>query len=336
VKKILLTILMGGLAMALFSCSKKTEPVPATPSGKPEGIWELGFTYDMFSGDHFMLEARVTDITPQGSRVKLEKRVGPMNYTGHTMSGDLDLDGEQTAALLEILGRYDIEGYSKLPRSGFSGAPSRTLIVFSGEDTWYVAFDAKFPETLPPQEDVMYMELYNFFNGLVRDIPDWQEVRSPDLEDPRENPAYQEGTAQWFGRTVRLVPGTGTYSEDRRGAKIDYGEEKWWLLEGFTGTWNLAESYGEEASHTSVSLEVGEDGSVTLILDGETWTGTLPDTRYYKEDTGFRLTNPEEGSRSFTCALLEPEDYTLLRIYAYPGPVPEPQFYPTDVVVQRR
>ena len=322
--------------MALFSCGKKTKPVSTEPpAAKPEGIWEVGFTYDMFSGDQFKLEARVTDITPEGSKVKLEKRVGPMNYTGHTMSGELDLTGEQTEALLDILDSYDIEGYSRLPRRGSSGAPSRTLIVFSGEESWYVAFDAKFPKTLPPEEEVMYMEQYNFFNGLIRDIPDWQEVRSPDLEDPRDNPAYGEGSALWFGRSVSLVPGTGT-GEDRRGAEIDYGEEKWWLLEGFTGTWSLAEGeWQEEATHTSVTLTVEEDGSVTLTLDGETWTGTLPDKRYYREETGFRLTNPEEGTRSFTCALMEPEDYTLLRICAYPGPVPEPQFYPTDVVVER-
>ena len=183
----------------------------------------------------------------------------------------------------------------------------------------------------------MYMELYNFFNHLIRDIPDWQDVQSPDLEDPRENPAYEEGDALWFGRRVRLVPGTGTVYEDRRGAEIDYGGEAWWIQEGFTGTWTLAgEEWQEEATHTSASLTVEEDGSVTLTLEGETWTGQLPEKRYYKADTGFRLENREQGSRSFTCALMEQEDYTLLRIFAYPGPVPEPQFYPTDVVLERR
>ena len=336
-KKLLPLLLAGGICLLLFSCHKGQGPQEtAPPEKKPDGIWEIGFSYDMFSGDQFCLEARVTDITPEGCRVKLEKRVGPMNYTGHTMEGEFDLDGDRTAALLEILGRYDLEAWSKLRRSGSSAAPGRTLMVFSGEDQWYIAFDAVFPKTLPPLEDVMYMELYNFFNSLIRGMPDWSEVQSPDLPDPRENPAYGEREVSWFGRTVRLVPGTGVYTADFRGAEIDYGEEKWWFLEGFTGTWILVEEWREEASHLSAQLTVREDGSLTLTLDGREWTGTLGDKRYYREDIGVRLTCEGEGSRSFTLMCLEEEDYGLLRVYAYPGPVPEEQFYPTDLVLEKK
>ena len=332
-KKLMLLTLAGAIVMLLSSChgGKKPAETPE-PEPKPEGIWELGFSYEMDSGEHFALEARVTEIGPEGCRVKLEKRVGPMNYTGHTMKGDLDLDGEKTAELLEILGRYDLKAWSELRRRGYSIDPYRTLIVFSGEETWYIGFDTVFPETLPPQEDILYMELYNFFNGLIRDVPDWGEVQSPDLPDPRENPAYGEREVTWFGRQVRLVPGTGIY-EGYHGAEIDYGAEKWWLLEGFTGTWTLGDDWKEEASHTAATLTVREDGSVTLTLEGKAWTGQLGEKRYYRTDIGVRLTCEGENSRDFTLENIEEEDYRLLRVYAYPDPYPTEQFYPTDVML---
>ena len=71
-KKLLPLLLAGGICLLLFSCQKGQAPQEtAPPEKKPEGIWEIGFSYDMFSGDQFCLEARVTDITPEGCRVKL-------------------------------------------------------------------------------------------------------------------------------------------------------------------------------------------------------------------------------------------------------------------------
>ncbi len=332
-KNLLTTLLLCGVCLLLISCRKGMTPgETAEPVQRPEGIWEVDFRYDMYSGERFALEAKITDITPEGSRLQIEKRVGPMNYTGHSKQGELDLDAEHTAALLEILSRYDVKSWSELPTRGYGTAPDRTLIVFSGEESWAVSYDTVFPETIPPLEDILYMELYNFFNGLIRDIPDWSEVQSPDLPDPRENPAYGEREVVWFGRQVRLVPGTGIFAGDQ-GAEIDYGEEKWWLLEGFTGAWSLSESWREEASHASASLSVREDGSVTLTLEDKVWTGTLGEKRYYREAIGVRLTCEGEGSRRFTLEPAGAEDYRLLRVFAYPGPLPEKQFYPTDVML---
>ena len=334
-KKLLLCLLLAVICLPLFSCRKAEGPrESAAPQEKPEGIWELGFSYEMHSGEQFAMEVRVTDIRPEGCRVNMEKRVGPMNYTGHTMEGDLDLEGIKTAELLEILGRYDLKTWSGYRHSGYGTSPYRTLIVFSGEETWSIGFDTVFPETLPPQEDILYMELYNFFNGLVRDIPDWAEVRSPDLPDPRENPAYGEREVTWFGRQVRLVPGTGIF-EGYHGAEIDYGTEKWWLLEGFTGTWTLGDDWKEEASHTAAVLTVREDGSVSLTLEEKEWTGQLGEKRYYREGIGVRLTREGEGSRVFTLENTWEEDYRFLRVYAYPDPYPTEQFYPTDVMLEK-
>ena len=335
IKGPLLFLLICGLSLLLFSCRRGGAPrETGTPEVKPEGIWELGFAYEMNVGEQFSMDARVSDIGPEGCRVKLRKRVGPLNYTGHTMEGELDLDGDRTRTLLEILDRYDLKAWSECPRRGYGTDPYRTLIVFSGEETWDIGFDTVFPDTLPPQEDILYMELYNFFNGLVRDIPDWAEVRSEDLPDPRENPAYGEREVTWFGRQVRLVPGTGIYA-DYRGAEIDYGEERWWLLEGFTGTWSMSAEWREEATHASAVLTVREDGSVTLTLDGTTWTGELGEKRYYRVDIGVRLSSEGETGRVFTLESIEQEDYGLLRVYAYPDPYPTEQFYPTDVTLEK-
>ena len=303
-----------------------------TPAGE---VTAVHFCYDMFSGEEFKLDAWVEEIDDSGAKLTLSKRVGPMNYTGHSMEGELRLSREKTDELLAILSRYDIEGYSRLRGSGHSSAPSRTLAVFYGERMLDVRFDAKFPETIPPVEDVMYYELYAFFNNIVSAEPGWEEVRSDNLPDPRDNPGYGERTVIHMGREVRLVPGTGTDYEDGRGATIDYGGEDWWLIEGFTGTWQIS---GEdvvypERTHESVTLTVGEDGSALLTVDGEQWEGALPKDRCYRSDIGITFTRGYTH-RSVTVEL-SGEDYSRLRIYAYPGPVPEEQFDPLDVRVTK-
>lgn len=304
---------------------------------RPAGeVTAVHFCYDMFSGEEFKLDAWVEEIDASGAKLTLSKRVGPMNYTGHSMEGELRLSREKTDELLEILSRYDIEGYSRLRGSGHSSAPSRTLAVFYGERMLDVRFDAAFPETVPPVQDVMYCELYAFFNGIVTAEPGWEEVRSADIPDPRDNPAYGERTVIHMGREVRLVPGTGTDYEDGRGATIDYSGEAWWLIEGFTGTWKIS---GEDAAypdrtHESVTLTVGEDGAALLDVDGEQWEGTLPKDRCYRSDIGITFTRGYTR-RSVTVELMNDDDYTQLRLYAYPGPIPEEQFDPLDVRVSR-
>jgi hypothetical protein len=299
-------------------------------------VTEIHFTYDMYAGNQYKLEAWAKDFTPAGASVTIEKRVGPMNYTGFKKRGDLKVDKAQAAALLDVLSRYDIKGWSELPAGSSGSAPSRSLYVFCGEEMYGVAWNARFPKTLPPQEDVFYCELFNFFNGLIHDEPGWEEVRTDDLDDPRDNPAYGARKVTHFGNEVRLVPGTGVYYADGRGAEIDYGGRDWWREEGFFGVWELDPEKPQDdpfcRNVKEAALRVGADGGVTLELDDERWTGTLPSGRAYLSDIGVRL---ESGTarRSFTIHPTDQNSYAHLRVSAYPLPHPEEQFIPIDTAL---
>lgn len=345
-KKTILIALV--ILMMLFGCKKKNTTAPVqtpqvaptaaaqaaeTPENKDGRVTGLHFTYDMYSGEQFYLDVHVSELTERGAKAELTKRVGPMNYTGHKMEGELQLTGEQADTLLEILGRYDLAAWSKLPTSGSGSAPSRSLLVFSGNETIFdIRWNAKFPETLPPQEDIMYAELYNFFNGLIADAPGWEEVRSEDLDDPRENAAYGGRTVTWFGHEVKLVPGTGTWHEDGSYADIDYEGKDWWIEEGFTGRWTLDREQPTDGPNEigSASLKVMDDGSILFKLDGEEWPGSLSSVRRYKDSVYMTLERDGE-KRSCEVGLMYEESYERIHIRCYPGPVPEPQFTPIDV-----
>lgn len=160
---------------------------------KARAVTGLRFEYDKYSGEQYYLNAYVEDMTENGGKITLIKRVGPMNYTGHKKEGELTLSGEQVALLWEILDRYDLKAWSQLPTKSSSVSPTRNLIVFRGEKILYrVMWNARFPKTLPPQEDILYFELYNFFNDLVAAESGWEDVISENLKDPRDNPAYYE------------------------------------------------------------------------------------------------------------------------------------------------
>ncbi len=349
-KRILIALV---ILMMLFGCGITNTPVPTqtpqaaptaatptaaaqaaqTPEAAPKRVTGLRFSYDNDSGEQFCLNVYVTELSEDGAKAEVEKRVGPMNGTGHSKEGTLTLSAAQAAALLDILGRYDLAAWSDLPTSGSASSPSRSLIVFSGADTLCdVRWNAKFPETLPPQEDIMYAELYNLFNGLIAETPGWEEVRSEDLADPRENPAYEDRTVTWFGHEVKLVPGTGTWHADGSYAEIDYEGKDWWIEEGFTGRWTLDREQPTDGPNEigKASLKVMEDGSVLFKLDGEEWPGRLSDIRRYRDSIYMTLERDGER-RSCEISLSYEESYERIHVRCYPGPVPEPQFDPIDV-----
>ena len=343
-------LLIGAAIVLLIGCSKKESPAEQPPANEvptkepseketpaPDtrdgAVTGLRFSYDRFSGDQVCLNAYVEQMTDSGAKVTLEKRVGPMNYTGHTKEGELTLSGAQVQALREILDSYDLEAWSHLRTRGSGASPSRSLIVFSGDSKLYdIPWDAVFPETLPPQEDIMYAQLFNFFNDLIAQAPGWEEVRSENLEDPRDNAAYGERTVTWFGHEVKLVPGTGTWHEDGSYAQIDYEGRDWWTEEGFVGRWTLDREAPTDDLNVpeSASLRVREDGSAELKLNGETWTGAVSPVRYYRDAIGLRLEKDDESRNCQVYACYE-ESYMRVHVTCHPGPVPEPQFAPIDV-----
>ena len=318
-------------ALLLGACGKE----PEETEQHPEGIWKIHFSYEKGYGDQVELDVWVENISDEGADASVMKRVGPMNYTGHTLEGEIRLSGEDTKQLMEIVSRYDLDAWAALPTGSVSSGLNRTFTVFRGDEMVYVAWNARFPKTLPPEEDIFYAEVFNFFNGIIAGESGWEEVLSEDLDDPRDNPAYGERTVTQFGKKVHLVPGTGTYHEDGTGALIDYGDLHWWQEEGFTGTWVMAEEQPEYPGTKDAELTVLADGSVTLKADGNVWQGTLGNNRYYKDSITVLL-DDEDGGRAFTIWPVEWDSYERLHLYSYPGPVPEVQFYPVDVDLIRQ
>ena len=320
---VMMAVLLGVMSAG---CGTKKEEADGA-------ITAVRFTYDKSHGDQVYLSVYVDEMSDQGAKAEITKRVGPMNYTGHKKEGVLTLNGEQVRTLLEILSRYDLEAWSKLPKKSSGSSPSRSLMVFShGDAVCDVPWNTKFPETLPPQEDIMYAELFNFFNGMLSAKEEWKEVWSDNLEDPRDNPAYSERMVIWFGHEVKLKPGTGTWHEDGSYAEIDYEGKDWWIEEGFVGEWVLDKEKPASDYYpvNDASLTVNEDGSVVFTLDGEEWRGHVAAIRRYKDNTGFGI-EKEDEARNCEVALSVPESYEEIHVSAYPGPVPEPQFTPIDV-----
>lgn len=327
-------VLLGGIAMLhLFGCTSNNK------AADNDRITSVHLTYDKYSGDQYFLEAVVDINKDNTAKTIITKRIGPMNYTGTKKEGKISMNEGQVEELLNILSRYDLEAWNNLPSYGSSTSPTRSLYVSKGKDvSYYVAWNAKFPKTLPPEEDIMYMELFNYFNDMIANEPGWEEVVGENLEDPRDNPAYGERTVIWFGNEVRLVPGTGTWYEDGRYSDIDYGDKKWWIEEGFTGEWTLNKDHPTDDLNPvdDASLKVEEDGSLIFEFKGETYKGALSEGRRYMDDAGLWFDADEWTKRYCEVHLVKPESYKEIHVTCYPNPVPSEQFAPIDVYLVRK
>ena len=305
------------------------------PSGKP--VTAVRFNYAQNYGDEIEFYAYVSEMTTDGAKLELRKRLGPSNYTGHKKEGNLTLSGDQVKELLDILSRYDLEAWSKLPYGSYSSGPSRSLMVYSGDAFLYdIMWSAKFPKTLPPQEDIMYAELFKFFNAIVAREPGWEDVRGSDLEDPRENPKYKARTITWFGKERKLVPGTGNGDADGSYSEIDYEGASWWVEEGFVGRWipdgkpipnMFSLSQEPDPKMQESELTVKPDGSVIFIYRGETWTGHVDKVRRVEHKVGFSVYRDYEG-RGCDVSYSDKESYQHITVSCFPGPYPNPQFTP--------
>ena len=332
----ILIILMGVSLMFLFGCfSNKDVDTPEDVTEASNGeITKVHFTYDNFSGNQFYLDVIVDKISEKGAKAEISKRVGPNNYTGSKKEGTIKLDADEVEELLDILGRYDLEAFTNYQAYGVSYSPSRTLCVFSGKNMIYdVRFNTQFPKTLPPEEDIMYAELYNFFNDLVAKEPGWEEVVNDNLKDPRDNPAYYDRTVTWFGNEVKLVPGTGIYYEDGSLAEIDYEGKDWWVVEGFVGEWFIDKVRTEYIK--DASLKVNEDGSAILKVDQKEYSAKTSDVRIYN-GSAYMIVDLDGYERGAEVILLKQESYDEIRFMCLPDPVPGYQFDPIDVYFNKK
>ena len=281
--------------------------------------------YDHDNNNNYTLTVKVEDFDADPVQAQITKWLGPHNINGKKLDGTVALDEEKLSELTQILNRYDLEAWSKLPSLSCVSGTVRSLTVHLKDGTkYYIAWNAKFPKVFPPTEDVMYFELFNFFNGMIREAG-WAEVVGDDIKDPRENPAYAPRTVSWFGNQVKLKIGTGTFYEDGRNAEIDYEGKSWWIEEGFVGYYT-----GENGA----SMSVVESGEIKLYMDGEEWHGHAGNKRIYKRHAEIGISC---GDKSRWCELhtLGGENYDKIQITCMPGPVPAPQFTPISIVLYR-
>ncbi len=127
--------------------------------------------------------------------------------------------------------------------------------------------------------------------------------------------------------TVRIAdkdyPLIPDYSRpDHFGEEIDFGEDIWWLVEGYPGRYVTTDTdrkdmengwFTQEAlSHPeeSAELTISRDGTVTFDFFGEVFEGRLPDKRYYNCNVEILMRSDHED-RTFMIILREGKKHTV-------------------------
>ena len=92
--------------------------------------------------------------------------------------------------------------------------------------------------------------------------------------------------------------------------EVDFGDEIWWEVENFTGTFTSPDGDAE--------LVIQKDGSVTFVCEGKLFTGKMPEKRYYDAFVEIRMKCDEEPQeRTFTVRIeddLPPHDPSFRNI----------------------
>ena len=109
---------------------------------------------------------------------------------------------------------------------------------------------------------------------------------------------------------------------DHTGEEIDFGEDIWWQVEGYTGRYVCTEEdlkdmqgayFTQEAlsdPENKTELVIGEDGQVVFTCNGETFTGSLPKKRYYRTNVYITMES-ETAYRTFHIRLREGEYHSV-------------------------
>jgi len=118
------------------------------------------------------------------------------------------------------------------------------------------------------------------------------------------------------GKEYTVIP---DYSmKNHVGEEIDFGDESWWEVEGYTGSYemtadDLKEMEGEYFTYDAasrpegtVTMDISPDGHVVLNYYDEVFEGDLPEKRYYKTYPAIRMTSSKGWpERSFQIELRE-------------------------------
>jgi len=289
---LVLAMLCSG-AVLLWKHEKKREEPP-----HPAGIWEIEFKYEKRSSGE-LLHALVGSVSENGAEATIRKRNGRANDPKTVeVIGTYSMDSKQLEELTYLLRKYPVEEIMNAPRRhSFGGNIGLELRIRDGDKNLYIGNLNAFPDSLPPMRELLYTELYNFFNAFVSADEKMKSVWTEQLPDPAADPKYGARTVLHFGKEVSLVPGTG-YG-DNYGDEIDYGDRKWWIEEGYVGSYIMTEEDKmlKMITEDSASFIIREDGSFELTLDGTLYTGNFGTTRYYKQSPGGRYEKSAPGAK---------------------------------------
>ena len=146
-----------------------------------------------------------------------------------------------------------------------------------------------------------------------------EAAENADGETEPENGAAENETApeekqsvNWHGTEMELVPGTGQ-SDDLTGAVLDYGDNRWWVEEGFVGQYLMNEDTEQLAGVTEEysELTVYENGAVVWITDDAVYSGELFDKRHYGDAAhGYVTADDDQVPRAFEIDFVRTENGT--------------------------
>ena len=156
-------------------------------------------------------------------------------------------------------------------------------------------------------------------------------------------------TVQIAGKDYPLI---SDYSRpNHTGEEIDFGEDVWWLVEGYPGRYSSTDEDKKDMEdgwftqdalahpEESAELTISEDGKAVFDFFGEVFEGWLPKKRYYKSNVEVFMTSDRE-TRTFMIILREGEKHTApTRIEFYSEGLPatnEPSKVPSISVYMTR
>ncbi|MCR5793977.1 MAG: hypothetical protein K6G61_01345 [Solobacterium sp.] len=140
------------------------------------------------------------------------------------------------------------------------------------------------------------------------------EVKFEDAPGPAETFTVRIG-----GKDYPLIPDYSRTSHT--GEEIDFGEDTWWLIEGYPGRYRCTDEdmeamkeepfAGDVLPHPDgeAELRIAEDGSAVFDYFGTVYKGDLPEKRRYKTDVQIFMESKTQR-RTFRIILREGEDHT--------------------------
>lgn len=165
-----------------------------------------------------------------------------------------------------------------------------------------------------PYDSTIYTEK-GYMNRFTEPVSLWE------AQSENESPVEPEKafTVRIGEKDYPLIPDYSLHGHS--GEEIDFGDDIWWLVEGYPGTYvstdedmkDMQDSYytQEALSHPDerAELVIGENGEAVFDCFGEIYRGSLPEKRFYKTDVEIFMESKTQR-RTFRIILREGKDHS--------------------------